>query len=69
MNGKSRKRITFMATSSSVLVPPGEQHILVIIAHPDDAESFSGGTMARLAAEGKAGVFLQHRSAESLGRY
>jgi LmbE family N-acetylglucosaminyl deacetylase len=42
-----------MATSSSVLVPPGGQHILVIIAHPDDAESFSGGTMARLAAEGR----------------
>ena len=41
-----------MATSSAVLLPPGGQRILVIIAHPDDAESFCGGTMARLAAEG-----------------
>jgi LmbE family N-acetylglucosaminyl deacetylase len=42
-----------MAAPSSVLHPPGGQRILVIIAHPDDAESFSGGTMARLAAEGR----------------
>jgi len=42
-----------MTTSSSVLLPPGGQRIFVIIAHPDDAESFCGGTMARLAAEGK----------------
>ena len=41
-----------MATASNVLIPPGGQRILVIIAHPDDAESFCGGTMARLAAEG-----------------
>jgi LmbE family N-acetylglucosaminyl deacetylase len=38
---------------SSVLLPPGGQRILVIMAHPDDAESFCGGTMARLAAEGR----------------
>lgn len=42
-----------MTTSSSVLLPPGGQRIFVIIAHPDDAESFCGGTMARLASEGK----------------
>jgi LmbE family N-acetylglucosaminyl deacetylase len=42
-----------MTVSSSVLFPPGGQRILVVIAHPDDAESFSGGTMARLALEGR----------------
>jgi LmbE family N-acetylglucosaminyl deacetylase len=42
-----------MTSSSSVLLPPGGQRILVIIAHPDDGESFCGGTMARLAAEGR----------------
>ncbi len=42
-----------MTTSSTVLLPPGGQRVLVIIAHPDDAESFCGGTMACLAAEGR----------------
>ena len=37
---------------SPVLISPGGQRILVIIAHPDDAESFCGGTMFRLAGEG-----------------
>jgi hypothetical protein len=41
-----------MTTTSSVLLPPGGQRILVIMAHPDDAEFICGGTMARLAAEG-----------------
>jgi LmbE family N-acetylglucosaminyl deacetylase len=41
-----------MTTPSSVLLPPGGQRVMVIIAHPDDAESFCGGTMVRLAAEG-----------------
>src|SRR5713226_3880583 len=42
-----------MATpSSSALLPPGGQRILVIMAHPDDAEFICGGTIARLAAEG-----------------
>ena len=38
---------------SSVLLPPGGQRILVVQAHPDDAEHLCGGTMALLAAEGK----------------
>jgi LmbE family N-acetylglucosaminyl deacetylase len=42
-----------MTTSPSILHPPGGQRILVVIAHPDDAESFCGGTMARLAVEGR----------------
>ena len=42
-----------MVASSSVLLPPGGQHILVVSAHPDDAESFCRGTMACLATEGK----------------
>ncbi|HLJ36391.1 MAG TPA: PIG-L deacetylase family protein [Ktedonobacteraceae bacterium] len=41
-----------MAPSSSVLLPPGGQRILVIQAHPDDAEFLCGGTIARLASEG-----------------
>jgi LmbE family N-acetylglucosaminyl deacetylase len=39
--------------ASSVLLPPGGQRILVVQAHPDDAEHLCGGTMALLAAEGK----------------
>jgi LmbE family N-acetylglucosaminyl deacetylase len=42
-----------MTVSSSVLLPPGGQRMLVIIAHPDDAKSFCGGTMARLASESR----------------
>lgn len=42
-----------MAVYSSVLLPPGGQRILVVQAHPDDAEHLCGGTMALLAAEGK----------------
>lgn len=42
-----------MSTESSVLLPPQGQRILVIMAHPDDAEFICGGTMARLAAEGR----------------
>ncbi len=44
--------VIFMTTQSSALLPPGGQRILVIMAHPDDAEFICGGTMARLAAEG-----------------
>jgi LmbE family N-acetylglucosaminyl deacetylase len=36
----------------SVLLPPGGQRILVMMAHPDDAEFICGGTVARLVAEG-----------------
>jgi LmbE family N-acetylglucosaminyl deacetylase len=42
-----------MRTESSVLLPPGGQRILVIMAHPDDAEFICGGTIARLVAEGR----------------
>ena len=41
-----------MSTESSVLLPPEGQRILVIMAHPDDAEFICGGTIARLVAEG-----------------
>jgi len=37
----------------SVLLPPGGQRILFVLAHPDDAEFLCGGTVALLAAEGK----------------
>ena len=50
---RKRKGIILMTTSSTVLLPLGGQRVLVIIAHPDDAESFCGGTMACLAAEGR----------------
>ena len=39
--------------ASSVLLPPGGQRVLVVQAHPDDAEHLCGGTMALLVAEGK----------------
>jgi LmbE family N-acetylglucosaminyl deacetylase len=42
-----------MSTSFPVLLPPGGQRILVIQAHPDDAEHLCGGTIALLAEEGK----------------
>jgi LmbE family N-acetylglucosaminyl deacetylase len=45
-------------TDTSLLVPPGGQTVAVIIAHPDDAESFCGGTIARLAQEGRAVHYL-----------
>src|SRR5437763_13842875 len=41
-----------MTTTSTVLLPPGGERILVIMAHPDDAEFICGGTIARLAADG-----------------
>jgi LmbE family N-acetylglucosaminyl deacetylase len=42
-----------VTTSSSVLLPPGGQRILFVLAHPDDGDFISGGTVARLAEEGK----------------
>ncbi|QBD80441.1 PIG-L family deacetylase [Ktedonosporobacter rubrisoli] len=38
---------------SSVLLPSSGQRVLVVQAHPDDAEHLCGGTIALLAAEGK----------------
>lgn len=42
----------------SALISPDGQRILNILAHPDDGESFTGGTMARLAQEGKEISYL-----------
>jgi len=42
-----------MSTPSSILHSSEGQRILVVIAHPDDAESFCGGTLALLAKEGR----------------
>ncbi len=42
-----------MTQSSSVLISPGGQRILFVLAHPDDAEFLCGGTVARLAEEGR----------------
>ncbi len=42
-----------MSIESFVLLPPQGQRILVIMAHPDDAEFICGGTIARLVAEGR----------------
>lgn len=47
-----------MTSTSSALLPPGGQRILVIMAHPDDAEFICGGTMAHLAAEGRDLFYL-----------
>lgn len=44
--------MTTEPSASTVLLPPGGRRILVIMAHPDDAEFICGGTMARLAEEG-----------------
>lgn len=40
-------------TPSFVLLPPGGQRILFVLAHPDDAEFLCGGTVACLAEEGR----------------
>src|SRR5260370_16753232 len=42
-----------MGNETSVLLPAGGQRILVMLAHPDDAEFIGGGTIARLVAEGR----------------
>ena len=42
-----------MSTPSLVLLPPGGQRILVIQAHPDDAEHLCGGMIALLTSEGR----------------
>nr|BBH85430.1 GlcNAc-PI de-N-acetylase [Thermosporothrix sp. COM3] len=38
--------------ASSILLPPGGQRILFVLAHPDDAEFLAAGTVARLVEEG-----------------
>jgi LmbE family N-acetylglucosaminyl deacetylase len=48
-----------MTASSSVLLPPGGQRILVVQAHPDDAEHICGGTIALLVAEGLENILIQ----------
>jgi LmbE family N-acetylglucosaminyl deacetylase len=45
-------------TPSNVLLPPGGQRILVVQAHPDDAEFLCGGSIALLAEEGKEVHYL-----------
>src|SRR5260370_17060172 len=47
-----------MATPSYVLLPPGGERILFILAHPDDAEFLCGGTVARLTEEGREVHYL-----------
>ncbi len=42
-----------MTISPSVVLPPGGQRILVVQAHPDDADIICGGTIARLVEEGR----------------
>ena len=43
---------------SAVLLPPGGQRVLFVLAHPDDAEFLCGGTVALLAQEGKDIYYL-----------
>ena len=47
-----------MSTPSFVLLPPAGQRILVVQAHPDDAEHLCGGTIALLAQEGREIQYL-----------
>jgi LmbE family N-acetylglucosaminyl deacetylase len=46
------------STPSYVLLPPGGERILFVLAHPDDAEFLCGGTVARLTEEGRAVHYL-----------
>lgn len=53
MQERDRKRAIVVTTHpSSVLLPPGGQRIMVVVAHPDDPESYCGGTITLLAQAG-----------------
>ena len=41
-----------MTTTSPMQVPGSGQRVMVLAAHPDDPESYCGGTVARLVQEG-----------------
>lgn len=47
-----------MTVLSISILPSPCNRILTIIAHPDDAESFAGGTMALFAKESKVIDYL-----------
>src|SRR5260221_12926220 len=55
VNSKEQRDV--MGNETSLLLSPGGQRILVIIAHPGYAAVISGGTIARLVGEGREGHY------------